>query len=181
LKIVPRMLLWIYALAVLLASGYVLWLYGASTFGGFIANGNIIPVDDTVAAIALLLLLVSVFFLLYRTKRRQREPQAVTHKMENGDVKITYETLEQLAERAAAKIRGVQNLKTRVRVQEGGALVIGVRFSVEADLDIPKTTAELQESVKQYVEGTTGLSVEQVTVYVTELAPAKETVKKRVE
>lgn len=178
MKIVPRMLLWIYALAVLLASGYVLVLYGETAFGEGVNN---IRIDDTVAAIALVLLLVSVFFLLYRTKRRQREPQSVIHKMEHGDVKITYETVEQLAERAATKIRGVQNLKTRVRVQEGGALVIGVRFSVDADLDIPKTTAELQEAVKQYVEGTTGLSVEQVAVYVTEVAPAKEVVKKRVE
>ncbi|MGZ4111456.1 MAG: alkaline shock response membrane anchor protein AmaP [Tumebacillaceae bacterium] len=180
MKIVPRMLLWIYAFAVLLVSGFVLVVYANNTFvGGY----KTIRIDDTSAAIALLMLLVSIFFLFYRTKRSERHMQAVTHKMENGDVKITFETIEKLAGRAAAKIRGVQDLKTRVRVQENGALVIGVRFAVEADTDIPKTTAELQETVKQYIEGTTGVPVEQVAVYVTELAApvVKETVKKRVE
>lgn len=180
MKIVPRILLWIYALGVAIASGFVLFQYAMDQFSS--DSLSISLNDDKLAAAALLFFLVSIIFLLYRTKgRRMREPESVTNKMEHGDVKITYETLEQLATRAAAKIRGVQDLKTRARMNENGALRIGVRFAIEPDLDIPKTTAELQETIKSYIEMTTSIPVEQVAVYVTQLAMPREVVKKRVE
>jgi uncharacterized alkaline shock family protein YloU len=174
------MLLWIYALGVAFVSAVVLLQYA-----GIDVISSAIRITDEGAAVATLFLLVSIFFLFYRSRggrgRDGREPLSVTHKMENGDVKITYDTLEQLATRAAMKLRGVQDLKTRVRVNEGGALVIAMKFAIEADLDIPKTTAELQTSVKEYIEGTAGLKVEQVTVYVTELSAQPEAAKKRVQ
>ena len=81
----------------------------------------------------------------------------------------------------AQRIRGVQNLKNRVRLSANGGLKIAVRFAIDADLDIPKTTAEMQQTVKEYIETTAGISVEDVTVYVTELSAPADVVKKRVE
>jgi uncharacterized alkaline shock family protein YloU len=172
------MLLWIYALGVAFVSAVLLLQYA-----GFNVLDRDLEITNDGAAVATVFLLVSIFFLFYRSRRGRegREPLAVTHKLENGDVKITYDTLEQLATRAAYKLRGVQDLKTRVRVNEGGALVIAVKFAIEADLDIPKTTAELQSSVKDYIEATAGLPVEQVTVYVTQLSVQPEVMKKRVQ
>ncbi|HEU4963668.1 MAG TPA: alkaline shock response membrane anchor protein AmaP [Bacilli bacterium] len=180
MKFLPRFLLWLYALGGAVASVVVLLQY----FGTNVIGHNF-EIYEEGAGAALLYLLISVFFLFYRSKGYDREPQTITHKMQNGDVKITFETLEQLASRAAGKIRGITDLKTRVRALETGTVRIAVRYAIEADLDIPKTTAELQETIKTYIESTAGIEVEQVMVYVTQLASqqpkTKEPVKKRVQ
>ncbi|MGB8955102.1 MAG: alkaline shock response membrane anchor protein AmaP [Tumebacillaceae bacterium] len=178
MKMFPRFILWIYALGVALASIALLLLWS-----GVVQASMRDLINDQTAAGAAIFLLFSIFFLIYRTSgsRHEQEPETIAHRMENGDVKITYATLEQLVERAAMRIRGVQNLKNRVRNSENGGLKIAVRFAIEADLDIPKTTAEMQQAVKEYIEATAGIPVEEVTVYVTELSTPKDVVKKRVE
>jgi len=174
-KFFPRLLLFLYAGGIAAACVMVLLQYA-----GMNVIGSGIRVFDEAAAWAVLFLLLSIFFMFYRTKTREPQLQSVTHKMEHGDVQISYETLEQLATRAALKIRGIKDLKTRVRANDG-TVTIAVRVQVEAETDIPKVTKELQDGVKAHVEQTAGVPVNTVTVYVTELAAAREVVKKRVE
>jgi len=177
MNIFPRIILWLYAFAVALVSVALLVLWS-----GLYDIGNLdsLLYSDEMAIGAAVFLLFSLFFLVFRTKPADTEPQAITHRMEGGDIKISYETLEQLVERAASRIRGVQNLKTRVRQGEHGMKIL-VRYAIEADLDIPKTTEELQAGVKSYVEATAGIPVQDVTVHVTELSIPRDVVKKRVE
>lgn len=177
MNLLPRFLLWLYALGVAVSSAVVLLQY----FGFEVLGRNFVIYEEGAGA-ALLFLLISIFFLFYRTKGRGRDPQTITQKAEHGDIKITYDTLEQLATRAAGKVRGIADLNTRVRALENGSLRIAVRFSIQPDFDIPKTTAELQEAIKQHIESIAGITVDQVLVYVTQLAAApKEAAKKRVE
>lgn len=179
MKIFPRMLLWLYALGIVAVS-----VIGLLDYAG-LYRVRTLELNDQAAVIAVIAILFSLFFLFARMGYRPaREPETVTHRMENGDVKISFETIEQLVGRAASAIRGVQNHTTRVRTTETGLLKILIRFSIEADLDIPKTTADLQEAVKTYVMTTTGIKVESITVYVTELAVKPDVVqqsKRRVE
>ena len=178
MKMFPRFILWIYALGVALASIALLLLWS-----GVVRASMHDIINDQTAVGAAIFLLFSIFFLIYRSggPRSEQEPETITHRMENGDVKITFATLEQLVERAAMRIRGVQNLQNRVRNSENGGLKIAIRFAIEADQDIPKMTAEMQQTVKKYIEETAGIPVEEVTVYVTELSVPKDVVKKRVE
>jgi uncharacterized alkaline shock family protein YloU len=175
-RLFPRIILWLYALGVAAACVVILLQYA----GTEVLGRNFVIYEDGAAA-AVIFLLISIFFLIYRTKRMEYEPQTITHRLDNGDLKISYNTLEQLALRAATRVRGVTDLKARVHMNEGGTMRIAVKFAIEAGLDIPKTTAELQDGVKQFVEQTTGIPVEQVTVYVMELASTQPVVKKRVE
>lgn len=179
MKIVPRILLWLYALGIAAVS-----VLGLLDYAGLYRVPKL-ELNDQAAVIAVIAILFSLFFLFARTGQRPaREPQTVTQRMENGEVKISYETIEQLVGRAASTIRGVQNHNTRVRITETGQLKILIRYSIEADLDIPKTTADLQAAVKTYILNTTGIPVESVTVYVTELAVKPDVVqpaKRRVE
>lgn len=177
MKLFPRIILWLYALGVAAACVVVLLQYAGTE-----VLGRNFEIYDDGAAAAVIFLLLSIFFLIYRSKRGDHEPQTITHKLDNGDLKISYDTLEQLSLKAASRVRGVSDLKARVHMNEGGTMRIAMKFSIEAGLEIPKTTAELQDAVKHFVEQTTGIPVEQVTVYVLELAQAQTAVvKKRVE
>lgn len=179
MKVFPRILLWLFALGIAAAA-----VIGLLDYAGLYRVPGL-QLNDTAAIIAVVALLFSLFFLFASTsKRPPREPQTVTQRMEHGDVKISYETIEQLVGRAASNVRGVRNHTIRVRTTEHGQLQIAIRFAIEADLDIPKTTAELQDGIKSYIQTTTSIPVESVTVYVTELAVKQDvvqTAKRRVE
>ncbi|PWK11508.1 alkaline shock response membrane anchor protein AmaP [Tumebacillus permanentifrigoris] len=179
MKIFPRILLWLFALGIAAVS-----VLGLLDYAG-LYRVRTLELNDQAAVVAVIAILFSLYFLFARTGQRPaREPETVTHRLENGDVKISYETIEQLVGRAASTIRGVQNQTTRVRTTENGLLKIMIRYSIEVDLDIPKTTADLQEAVKTYIVTTTGIKVDSVTVYVTELAVKPDVVqvtKRRVE
>lgn len=117
---------------------------------------------------AVILFLVSLRFIFVRSGGAE-EPQAVVSKTEHGEVKISVQTLESLAERATRLIRGVNDLKTKVRPSEAG-IRVAVRISVDPDLNIPQLTSSVQEKIKDYVESTTGLTVQEVVVHVSDIA-----------
>ena len=102
------------------------------------------------------------------------EPEYVVLQGEQGQIRISYETIKQLSNRTGRSIRGVQEFETRVRSGQAGIL-LSVRVKALPDLELSRVSAEIQNAVKEYVEHTTGITVERVTVNVAELAssPAK--------
>jgi uncharacterized alkaline shock family protein YloU len=137
---------------------------------------NVFPLvfgaDGTAIAIgvSLLLFLISVRFLLIRSgRRRRREPEAIIRTTDCGDIRISLTTLESLAVRAARGIRGVHDLKTKVHKTEHG-IRVAMKMACDPDLDIPVLTETLQTKVKHYVEETSGTNVEEVRVYVEDIA-----------
>lgn len=166
LGFIDRILLFVYSLAVgVLSLLIVTHIFGVDWFGRFLSD---FPYQMQIAAV--ILFLVSLRFLLYRTGSSS-EPQVITHKTEHGEVRISIQTLESLAERATRLIRGVSDLKTKVRPSDVG-IHIAVRISVDPDLDIPQITSSVQEKVKDYVESTAGVTVRDVVVYVSDISKA---------
>jgi hypothetical protein len=120
-----------------------------------------------IAVVALIFALISVRFLVYRTGRP--EPDYVVLPGEHGHVRISFVTFQQLADRTGQSIRGVDSFETRVRQGQGGIL-LAVRVRVLPDVDITQTSIDVQRGVKEHIERITGVTVERITVNVTEIA-----------
>lgn len=118
--------------------------------------------------IAVVFGLLALRFLFYRLARPSDD--YVVLPGEHGFVRISFETIRQLSNRTGKAIRGVQEFDTRVRSGQAGVL-LATRVRVLPDIEIPLMSAEVQGSVKQYVEQTAGVTVERVTVNIVELAP----------
>jgi uncharacterized alkaline shock family protein YloU len=118
---------------------------------------------------SLLLFLISLRFLLMRSGRKRREPEAIIRATDHGEIRVSLATLESLAMRAARGVRGVQDLQTKVHRTEQGVR-IAMKMACDPDLEIPVLTETLQAKVKHYVEETSGTPVEEVRVYVQDLA-----------
>lgn len=161
--VLDRFLLFLFSLAVALLS----ILTGAQIFGYDMWNQLVSGYPLETFAGALVLFLISLRFLFFR-RGASKEPQAITHKTEHGDVRISLQTLENLADRAARLVKGVSDLKTKVRPSEAG-IRIAIRVSVDPDLDIPQITTSVQQKVKDYVESTAGITVQNVAVYVNDI------------
>jgi len=119
-----------------------------------------------IGLIAVILFLLAVRFLLTILRAAQGgEHQALISSADLGTVSITIPALESLVTRAARQVKGVREVKPRLKVIPGG-LVIRLNITVNPDRNLPELTATLQEKVHEYIVATAGLDVPEVQVRV---------------
>ncbi|GAB7386830.1 hypothetical protein BSNK01_06660 [Bacillaceae bacterium] len=122
------------------------------------------------SAVSLLFLLAG-FKMIFAVLRRSPKPPPVRQRTELGDIRISLETIENLAKKAALKVRGIQELKAQVKPLESG-LFIALKVMVDGDTPIPELTERLQMNVKHHLETIAGIEVAEVTVHVDNVASA---------
>src|SRR5690606_23847524 len=120
---------------------------------------------SAVIAVGALLLLLSLHFLYIALRRSSASAPSIDQRTEIGDVRISIETVENLALKAASRHRGVKDLRARVRIAESG-IDIMIRAVVDGESAIPALSEEIQRTVKEHVEDITGIPVSNVAVYV---------------
>jgi uncharacterized alkaline shock family protein YloU len=126
-----------------------------------------------------LLLLLSIRFFFYFLIPNRRE-DSIDQRTDFGDVRISLETIEALALKAAGRFRGVKDIKARIKIEAAG-LQIFLKFSVEGTQSIPELSEEMQKAVQHHVEEITGLSIQTVTIYITGVAAPSGNTRARVE
>ncbi len=99
--------------------------------------------------------------------QRQAEPRSnsINYTTEIGDVRISVEAIEAMANRAGRQVSGVRELAAKVIPTEFGAK-IALRVSLDPETNIPEATDKLQTEVKNYVESLSGIKIEKVVVIV---------------
>lgn len=120
--------------------------------------------------VGIIFLIISLrFFFSAFSFRKQKAEKGIRQRSEYGEINITLQTIQAIAERAARKIKGVRELKTAVKALESGN-IIALRISVDGETPIPEMTQKLQFEVKAQVEAIAGVEIAEVTVVVTEVA-----------
>lgn len=85
---------------------------------------------------------------------------------EYGHISISSETIIGLVESVSDKFIGVSNIKTRVDILES-QIYVSLKGEVSPEIDIRKTTVELQSKIKDHVENCTGVTVNEIKVEIT--------------
>lgn len=116
---------------------------------------------------AVIWFLLGLRFLFYRISRP--EADHVVLPGEYGNIRISFDTIRQLSNRKGRGVKGVQEFETRVRNGQAGVW-LAVRVKALPDVDLGLMSRELQADIKDYVEQTTGVAVERITVNIAELA-----------
>lgn len=91
------------------------------------------------------------------------EGRAVIKAADLGVVSISLPALENLVTRAARQVKGVREIRPRLRYGPEG-LAISLNITVNPDHNLPEMAAELQAKVREYVAATAGLEVAEVQV-----------------
>lgn len=183
-RVADKVLLFVYSIAVLLLSGTGIavaaeWLAepaSRSFVEVLYRNG---PVKVASIVVCAVLFLLSVRFLFAALRRSRERSGSIDQRNDFGDIRISLETVENLALKAASRIRSVKDLRARVRVDDSG-LDIQLRTVIDGETSIPHLTEEVQRNVKEYVEDITGIPVAAVTVYIANVV-ASQSFKARVE
>jgi len=119
----------------------------------------------TVIAVSALFFLFSLRFFYIAVRRSNVSAPSIDQRTEFGDIRISLETVENLALKMAAKQREVKDLRARIRLTDAG-IDIALRAVVEGENSIPALTEEIQRTVKNHVEEITGIPVAGVSVYI---------------
>jgi len=184
-RVLDKLLLFIYSLIILAAS--IAFLAASA---GVIAEDSALDfvreelyggwgVRTAVIIVSAVILLISLRFLYVALRRGGGAAPSIDQRTEFGDIRISLETVENLALKAASRHRGVQDLRARIRVTDAG-IDISVRAVVDGDSPIPALSEEIQRSVRDHVEEITGIPVANVAVYIANIVRT-QTFKNRVE
>lgn len=177
-KILDRLLLFIYSLSIgILSVIAILLLTDALPPDFYAAQERNLYIATWVVAVVLFLLSIRFFYI--SVKRERGSLPSINQRTEYGDIQISVDTIENLSYKAATRVRGIKEVKTRIRITEAG-LEIVVRALVDGETSIPALTEEVQKQVHDHVEEITGIPVSYVSVYIANLVHSPA-VKSRVE
>ncbi len=114
--------------------------------------------------IAVVMVLIGLLLLVVELQPIVARPRLVLVSAgEAGVVQIALDSVKELAERTGGANRSVKGLKCRVRVTSGGLRIVCLA-DLNMGSEVPKVSAELQESIDDAVERLTGLEVVDVEV-----------------
>lgn len=185
-KIVDRLLLFLFSFASLIGIAVLLvaafgWIPLSDT-NRFVYNVYSDTVTAAVFIISCFVFLLIAFRMLYLSVRADNGAgvPSIDQRTEFGDIRISLETVENLALKAAGRVRGLKDLRSRVRVT-GAGLEIVIRAVVDGESSIPAMTEEVQAAVKEHLELITGVPVAQVSVFVANVAQSSHSFRSRVE
>lgn len=117
-----------------------------------------------VFVIALIFFALSIMFLLSGV-RSNKDKKGVSKHTNIGEIRISLNSIENIAINASKRSNGVKETKTLVRKAEDG-VEIELRIIVMPDLSIPVISEEVQGRVKKAVEEASGIAVKNVRVIV---------------
>jgi uncharacterized alkaline shock family protein YloU len=135
--------------------------------------------NNTVIIVSFVLILLSLRFLYVSVKVNNPRKRSYHQATSLGDILISIETIENLALKAASTVRGVKDIKTKVKITQPG-LEIVIRVIVDGVHSIPELTEEIQRQVTKEVNEITGIQVANVSVFVANIIQ-NPSIKRRVE
>lgn len=110
-------------------------------------------------------ILVVALKLFLDNFRQPAVVQALVRQSSLGEVRITLSALENLVVRGAHSVKGVRDVRPRVRITPEGVAVF-VQASVTPESRIPEVSAELQNAIKESLEQTAGIEVLEARILV---------------
>jgi uncharacterized alkaline shock family protein YloU len=176
MRVVDKLLLFLYSLAIGVVSVFMICLGFGWITKSLLSNWltqfyEFKSIAFSFGIAGIILLLISFRFFIVSLSRGAANAQSIDQRTEFGDIRISIETIENLALKAASRQRGVKELRARVRATDAG-LEIVLRAVIDGENQIPVLTEEIQRAVKEHVEDITGIPVINVAVFVANVVSA---------
>lgn len=136
-------------------------------------KGNYIYVG---IGLALLLLSLRTFIIGVKSENEKLRMTYLIQRTDYGEINISSETIVGLVENISSKFTGIKNIVTKVNIIEG-QIFIDLKGEVYPEINIPETTKELQNKVKEHVENCTGVNVNEIKVIISNITTPIRNVK----
>lgn len=118
----------------------------------------------TMLVISLVFFVLSITFLLSGFKSG-KDKKAVSKHTNIGEIKISLNSIENIALTASKKLQGIKATRAFV-TREDENVSITIKMSVHPDVNIPELSGQMQQEVKSAVENSSGVKVNDIKVVV---------------
>ncbi len=118
----------------------------------------------------IMFIIASIFFCLSLTFllsgfKPEGDKKAIVKYNKNGDIRITLNSIENIALATSRKLNGIRDSKAYV-YKSGEGVVITVKAIVLPEVNVPTLSEDMQFKVKSAVEDCTGVRVDSVRVII---------------
>jgi len=114
--------------------------------------------------VSLVVLVLNIVYLFSGIKR-SKDKRGVSKYTNIGEIQISLNSIENIALNTSRRLNGVKDAKAYIRKSDDGVSV-RIKAVVMADNSIPDISGEIQIKVKNSIEATTGIRVNDVKVVV---------------
>lgn len=170
MNIILRVLLAVYAFFLTIASMFAMLVTIKSDI---LSEAYTYSYNDVLAhrnPSIIMFIVSSIFFCLSLTFllsgfKPEGDKKAIIKYNKNGDIRITLNSIENIALATSRKLNGIRDSKAFV-TKVGEGVSITVKAIVLPDINIPLLSEDMQQKVKSAVEDCTGVQVDSVRVLV---------------
>ncbi len=99
------------------------------------------------------------------SRRAGASGEFITIPANSGDIRVSFETIKSLAERASSTVEEIKTANITVGKKEDN-LYLALDVAAAPDTNIPEAVERLQKAVKDYIESTISLSIGDINVHV---------------
>ena len=180
MRIIDRMILYIYSLIILIESIIAILL----VFGWAKIESIVYLITDmlnngaaynTVFAISVIFIILSIKAILFNSsrsretiesagKRKDKMGEGVLLENEDGKLLISKDTIERLANSVVKNFSNIQDARTKVFIDSKNNIMIVVELQILQNTVIKDLNANLQSRIKEVVKQATDLEVNEVNV-----------------
>ncbi len=179
-----RFLLFFFSIAVVLIAVFSM-LVGFEFYSQSYVNGiidsiyNNIEYKIAVVSISILFIMTGLY-LFFRSMFSKRDNTTFsTNSTDSGLIKVSIDTLENIALNATKKVEGIREPKIRVKIDSDESVSFIVHILVDGEKSIPQISEEIQNNIKDNIEQIAGLSVKRVHVVVTNISSINKSITKK--
>ena len=171
LNLIDRILLGILLVVVIFCAflmfAVALGVIPAGTAAGLVAAAGTGLRNRVILALVGLILLLLALKIAFAGRRKEPDgsQKAVMQAGEHGTTAISMAALDEMIKRHCAEEPGVSDCFTALQSDEDG-LSVGLRLSVRPETELSALAARIQASVKEFLEGVTGIPVKDVSVLI---------------
>ena len=130
----------------------------------------------TLVGLAIMFLSLRMLIIGLKDGNKNSKTSYIVQRTDFGEINISYDTIVGLVESVSSKFTVIKNIVTKVNIFEG-QIFINLKGEVYPETNIPETTKELQNKVKEHVENCTGVSVNEIKVTISNVTTPIRNVK----
>lgn len=161
--ILDRILLGITGLVLVVLAGFLLsTILGSTVVINWLESPRLL-FDGSIVVLILVILAVYLAVLISRTEKR-----FIVYPRELGEIRISTDCVESLIVEGAAQISGLEQV--RASFTDVVNPKVKLRVTVYPDHNLSELSEELQETVRDYVQKTVGVAIQEVEVFVDGIA-----------
>ncbi|MCX8129026.1 MAG: alkaline shock response membrane anchor protein AmaP [Clostridia bacterium] len=112
-----------------------------------------------------LIFFVVIIMFLFSGFKSNKDKKSVSKYTNIGEIKISLNSIESIALAASRKLNGIKETKASV-IRYDDSVSISIKAVILGDINIPSLSEDIQVKVKNSVEDTTGIKVNDVRVTV---------------